>query len=376
MDLWAPPLPSTPLTSAIDALPPSLAASHRVLTRAIDALPPSLTPSHRAPKGRVVLPLVIALAVVLVSAVTVPYVVTTADTSVAVQVAPKRHEVIRTSAPTPTTEPSVSAIPPPTVLDPPTEPPSQAPLTTAPITVPPTTSPPPRQPQEVTAPVSASHVVATTPVAAPISLSDPATNIFPSPNFLTVCSATAYDDSYWCVEATLAAIDNARQTEGLGTMTLPTNWPSLTPAEQLFVVTNLERTARGLAPLSAMASALDADATQAALAGGDAAAPAGFPWTVWGTNWAGQIGNPLEAVYYWMYDDGLGSSNQSCSVSTPAGCWGHRNNMLLPLACGPCVLGAAWEMIARGTSLTEILVDTQGSPATDFTWAQEQAYLP
>lgn len=159
-------------------------------------------------------------------------------------------------------------------------------------------------------------------------------------------------------------------------MTLPTNWSSLSPAEQLFVSTNLERTVRGLAPLSAMATSLDVAADQAASTGRDPEPPAGFPSTEWGSNWTSPLGNPLEADYLWMYDDGLGSPNVDCSPSNPTGCWEHYRNVLLPLACTPCVMGAAWETTSQGaTSMTELLVDTQGSPAPDFTWTQEQAYL-
>ena len=159
-------------------------------------------------------------------------------------------------------------------------------------------------------------------------------------------------------------------------MILPTNWNSLSPAEQLFTVTNLERTVRGLPPLSAMATALDVAAVQAASVSTDPAPPPGFPWTEWAGNSAITLGNPLEAIYEWMYDDGVGSPNADCSPSNTRACWGHYHNVLLPMACAPCVMGAAWGTSTRGaTCMTELLVETQGSPALDFTWAQEQIYL-
>ena len=289
-----------------------------------------------------------------------------------------RDKAVRRSTPTTTSELPVPTIPPLGLIVPPTEPTTQPPPTTVATIGPPRTVPPAPRAQVIAGPISSAPAVTPETIAAPEvrTANDPSVDINPWPNFLLVCSSTAYDDSFWCVEATLAAIDNARQSEGLGSMTLPSNWPSLTPTEQLFVATNLERTARGLAPLSAMASSLDAEAAQAADGDQDPSPPSGFPWTLWGGNWAGQVGNPLEAVYYWMYDDGLGSSNESCSPSDPSGCWVHRRNVLLGLACSPCVMGAGWATAAQGTSLTEILVDTQGSPASDFTWEQEQAYLP
>ena len=186
-----------------------------------------------------------------------------------------------------------------------------------------------------------------------------------------------YNDSAACAVNVVAAIDNARATEGLAPMVLPTNWFSLNPAQQLFVATNLERTVRGLAPLSAMAPVLDAAAAQGAAAGADPGVPPGFPVSWFGSNGAIFVGNPLEAMYYWMYDDGLGSTNVDCSSSNPAGCWGHRRNLLASMSCNLCVMGAAWGTTAQGaTSVGELLVTTTGPVIIDFSWADEQAYLP
>jgi hypothetical protein len=116
----------------------------------------------------------------------------------------------------------------------------------------------------------------------------------------------------------VTAIDNARTLEGLPSMVLPRNWGLLTPAEQIFVATDLERMVRGLAPISAMATVLDAAAAQGAATNADPTVPPGLPWNGGGSNWAGPLGNPLEAIYYWMYDDGFGSSNVDCSLSNLA----------------------------------------------------------
>ncbi|HMK63549.1 MAG TPA: hypothetical protein VK386_08010 [Acidimicrobiales bacterium] len=201
---------------------------------------------------------------------------------------------------------------------------------------------------------------------------NPPQNIPPDPNFLNDCSGTQYDDSTGCVNAVLQAIDNARGQEGVGPMALPGSWYALSPAEQLFVGTNLERADRGLAPLSGMATALDQAALAGAQAAEDPAPPSGFPWSRWGSNWAGVVGNPLEAIYYWMYDDGLGSNNVDCTASNSSGCWGHRDNVLMSLACSPCVMGTGFA--ASGyegyPSWAELLVDTNGSPQLDFSWSQ------
>jgi hypothetical protein len=172
------------------------------------------------------------------------------------------------------------------------------------------------------------------------------------------------------------AINDAHAAEGLAPMILPTNWTTLTPTQQLFVASNLERTVRGLQPLSAMDTVLDGAATQAAIAGTDPAVPTGFSASESGGNWAEGAANPLEVLYYWMYDDGLGSPNIDCSASDPDGCWGHRNNILLSLACMPCVAGAGWVIEPDDvTSATELIVEARASAATDFTWAEEQPDL-
>ncbi|HUO49526.1 MAG TPA: hypothetical protein VMU09_11895 [Acidimicrobiales bacterium] len=250
-------------------------------------------------------------------------------------------------------------------------------------TVPPTTTTTAPPPAPAPAPVhpAPAPAPAPAPVAAPVRVvstpADPAANIAPSPNFLGSCAANSYDDSQGCVGATVQAIDNARAREGVGPMNLPSNWYSLSVNQQTFVMTDLERTARGMAPLSEMASNLEGAAQQGASANQDPSPPAGYPFSQWGSNWAGEMGNPLEALYYWMYDDGPGSSNIECTASNTSGCWGHRHNVLMSMACHPCVMGVGYDAHAyNGTpSLTELMVDTSGAPAADFTWAQEQPYL-
>ena len=54
------------------------------------------------------------------------------------------------------------------------------------------------------------------------------------------------DYSAACMEPSLAMLNAGRLSEQLGPVMLPSNWPRLTVAEQLFVLTELERTARGL----------------------------------------------------------------------------------------------------------------------------------
>jgi hypothetical protein len=261
-----------------------------------------------------------------------------------------------------------TALPTPTSTNPP---PVPDPIVTDPprATLPSSSPPPLPAPPPPPAPLPAARV------APAVRFPDPVSNIPPVPNFLAGCGSTAYNDSFDCVWEVVTAIDNARAKERLPSMVLPRNWSSLTAAEQLFVATNLERTVRGLAPLSAMATVLDTAAAQGAAAGADPNVPPGFPWIDVGSNWAGPVGNPLEALYYWMYDDGFGSSNVACSLSNLGACWGHRRNVLLPLPCNLCVMGGAFATtVQRTISVTELIVEADGSLFVDFTWAQEQPY--
>jgi hypothetical protein len=204
---------------------------------------------------------------------------------------------------------------------------------------------------------------------------NPPANILPSPNFLApgTCSGGDYDNSATCTNSALAAINNARSIEGLSAMTLPANWYSLSPQQQQYVATNLERSVRGLPELSGMVPTLDAVAATGAA---DAADPDlgtnQYPFTEWGSNWAGGVGNILEAMYLWMYDDGPGSSNVDCAIAGQQGCWGHRDNILMSMRCNPCVMGSGFDATGwdGNPSWAEILVDSYGAQNYDFTMAQ------
>jgi hypothetical protein len=217
-----------------------------------------------------------------------------------------------------------------------------------------------------------------TKASARTATANPPANVAPNPDFFNSCSGTSYDDSTACVNAAVAAIDNARAQEGLPGLVLPTNWYSLDQDQQLFVLTNLERTVRGLPPLAAMSTALDQAAAAGAADGSDPTPPTGYPWSLWGSNWGGAIGNPLVVVYLWMYDDGPGSSNIDCPATGGSGCWGHRDNVLLNLACQECLMGTGFDPTGwEGyPAWAELLVDTSGAQSLAFTWNQELPYLP
>jgi hypothetical protein len=190
----------------------------------------------------------------------------------------------------------------------------------------------------------------------------------------------------------VGATDYARSLEGVGPMLFDTAaFDTLGAPQQIFVVENLERTARGLPPFVAMTSQLD----QLAQDGADAPGDPGFPATLTGGSspnqggsiWAGGTVSPLESNYLWMYEDGWGgygaTSNGDCTSPQSSGCWSHRNVILTSYApCGSAapvlVMGAAdSESVVAGGSFAALFVATCGPAPTDevYTWEQAEITL-
>ena len=142
----------------------------------------------------------------------------------------------------------------------------------------------------------------------------------------------------------VAAINNARAGEHLGTLRLPDNFYQLDPAQQQFVLINLERTDRGLRPLR-----LDANLTQIAqnysrqlrdlnffahtspIAGTfseriDSNAALAGHYALAAENLAGNPAPGAGAMYEYMYDDSV----EAC---------GHRENILDP---NVTLVGIGW----------------------------------
>jgi hypothetical protein len=114
--------------------------------------------------------------------------------------------------------------------------------------------------------------------------------------------------------------------EQLPPLTLPSNWSTLTGAEQLFVWTNLERTSRGEAAIPNLVNTYDA-AVDTGLTN-DADPVQSNPPGAAGSIWAGAFATGLGAMYGWLYNDGLGGANEDCTTTNMSGCWGHRDNIL------------------------------------------------
>jgi hypothetical protein len=248
--------------------------------------------------------------------------------------------------------------------------------------------------------------------------SNPATNVQPVPNFLSsgacVASSAAhtcanpcvtlvrigaslrpafprYANTAACAAFQLRAINAARTAEHLPLMVLPTNWISLSAPEQLFVLADLERTARGLAPYLGLNRALTNAAQRAALNRADPNFAPGFRVGIDVQNVRGMgstlaLGySTLEADYTWMYEDGWGGSmartpNVTCSSPSAPGCWGHRDQLLgsdghynpgVGLDCSNCEMGTGFAVVKGTGSFTDLIELPAGAPpAMYFTWAK------
>jgi hypothetical protein len=201
--------------------------------------------------------------------------------------------------------------------------------------------------------------VAAVPLGAPsaqaqegAALTDPAENVPRTPAMEQACNAGAGP----CQQAVVHAIDVARAAEGVGPLELPLYYNSLSVAEQILVLTDLERVDRGLTGFAGLSSRLDALSRTAASSNQDPMGPNGASW---GSNWAGGEGSALLADYDWMYDDGPNSPNMDCTSPAASGCWDHRRNILNNYGPHPAI-GAAATTVDGVTSMTELL--TSGPP--------------
>jgi hypothetical protein len=199
--------------------------------------------------------------------------------------------------------------------------------------------------------------------ASAAAISNPAQNVAPSPSYWTLCVQQGAA-SQQCTDTIVQAINSARSFEGVGPMTLPSGFDSLTTAQQTFVVSNLERVDRGLPPVVGMVDSLNSLAESAAhddadpmLSGGSIGA---LQVNGWSSIWAGDL-NALAADYDWMYNDGWspqGSYNLDCQSASASGCWGHRNAILR--SGSHLVTGVGSEQQSRWMSIAQIFVDVTG----------------
>ncbi|MHB8190377.1 MAG: CAP domain-containing protein [Ferrimicrobium sp.] len=222
-----------------------------------------------------------------------------------------------------------------------------------------------------------------------MSLSNPSANI--APNFYATCGLDngSSPNSVGCQQAAIAQINQARGAEGLPAMVLPSNYYSLTPAEQLFVLVNEERVSRGLAPALGLVAGISNDALVGAQSNTDPqvlipTSYSALPFTgSEGANWAADY-STAASVFDWMYNDGLNSGNIDCVSGNTSGCWGHRANILLAEPSGSVpVMGTASIVEPAGSTYGGLESDTMvvgavpswatGQVSYTYTWAQAVA---
>lgn len=264
-----------------------------------------------------------------------------------------------------------------------------------------------------TLPKTATTTAANVPTAQTPTISNPSVNIAPNPNFLQTGNCTSingtwtcanrcvvntagslswpgYTNAATCTNYVLQAINDARSVEGIPPMILPSNWYNITTTQQLFVIADLERTARGLPAYAGVNAALSADAQHAAQTNSDPTVAVGFPMANdaqgspgFGGAWSGGY-SLLAADYIWMYDDAWGgsdatTSNIACTSVQAAGCWAHRDELLgsdpgynpgVGLTCTNCEMGTGFAMVNGGASYVDLIEIPQGAmPPMSFTWA-------
>jgi hypothetical protein len=210
------------------------------------------------------------------------------------------------------------------------------------------------------------------------------------------------DDSSICLQESEASLNAGRMNEALGPLELPSNWSELSVPDQLLVMTDLERTARGLAPFSGIAADFDSDAQSGANAardpekGDERWSPEYASSTTDDQRWdydGTSIEDPGEpnaimATVFWVYEDGIlpdgMSQDADCTQSNQTDCWGHRDSVLgdnIVYACErSCPIGAAYAPnVVEGAlpSYAELFphVGNSNDPLV-FSWASEVPLLP
>jgi hypothetical protein len=281
---------------------------------------------------------------------------------------------------------------------------AQTTSTIAPTTVPastsnshdPSTAASPSPPRAVTITRTATPSAGPTPTTSPTSVhiqsspsynytsvapSPPATNIPPDPNFAAPCHTPGEQST--CITDTVEAINNAHVIEGIPAVQLPSDFGGLTPPNQVLVLVNLERVSRNLSPVSGELSNLDQLAQVGAQSNEDPVVPSGgvqgLPVSAWGSNWASS-GTNIDAVYEWMYNDGLGGFNIDCTTATLSRCWDHRDAILgfqndMTNYGGSLSFGAATATTATGnTSVAMIITWSSQTPSGYYySWSQAVA---
>jgi hypothetical protein len=185
-----------------------------------------------------------------------------------------------------------------------------------------------------------------------------------------------------CIAGVVRALDRARAQLGLGPYLLPSNFDSLSGAQQLLVLSNLDRVAYGLPPVNGLSPVLNTVAAAGVSADADpdpSQLLSSFSTFGWASNWAGAYPNAPEAYYAWMYYDGWSGANTSnldCTGPTASGCWGHRADVLAFPELGMLSMGASVSRDAHGQigyAMTLVWTPVTNWTSYTYSWAQAEA---
>ncbi len=176
-----------------------------------------------------------------------------------------------------------------------------------------------------------------------------------------------------CVNAGVYWLDQARASLHQGPYKLPSDFTSLPPDEQAFILVNLDRIQYGLDPITGLTRQFDGFALTGVHNDAD---PVSTNPDIYGYgDWAGAYTNMVVAYEEWMYDDGLGSTNLDCTKAHPSGCWGHRHAVLTDFntETGAYAMGAAAGRDYSGKLGYTLILgrgDANYTPTYYYQWAQ------
>jgi hypothetical protein len=176
-----------------------------------------------------------------------------------------------------------------------------------------------------------------------------------------------------CTQAVVQALRHATQATTGAVIAVPPHWAQWTPPAQLLLWINLERIAFHHAPVMAIVPALQRAANQGAGHHQDPRLPGVPTVSVWA-----QAPSAPAAVFLWTFDDGYFSPNEACGPWNLAGCWAHRQALLVEAAPGgQLISGAAARITGPAQEWAWIAEAVAHGPAhPTITWRALRARYP
>ena len=176
-----------------------------------------------------------------------------------------------------------------------------------------------------------------------------------------------------CINAGVYYLDKARRRAGVPPYALPADFPSLSPARQMFILVNLDRVQYGLPPITGLTGELNHDALVSGVWVADDPHPSNTAGlNVWWPGWAGAFYNAPMAYEGWVWNDGLGSQNPRCTPTDHSRCWGHRHSALWKYGPVLAMGAAAGRDSHHHRSYAYLFVGGSSSytPTYSYTWQQ------